>query len=207
MARHFIPIYIEASKLKIIVFGGGRVAYRKCDYFKEAEITVMTREILPELKGIVSKVIISDIPDDVRQIIDSYDMVIAATDDKQLNDRIRDDALYMGINVNSAHGGGNVLIPSVLKRDSYMVAVTTEGRNPSFPPYVVKELDSFLDEKYDRLLDLMVEMRSFAKENIATQHDRQEFQQAIINNERIRELVAIGDMDSARKEALRLGGF
>ena len=207
MTRHFIPVFIEACKLKIIVFGGGKVALRKCDFFREAEITVMAREILPELKAIVSRTIVSDIPDDVKQIIDSYDMVIAATDDKELNCRIRDDALYMGINVNSAHGGGNILIPSVLSRDGFKVAVSSEGRNPSFPPYVVNELESFFDEKYDRMLDLMVEMRAVSKERIAEQKDRQAFQQAIINDRNIWDLVAAGDMDAARKEALKKGGF
>ena len=42
MTRDFIPIYMETSKLKVIVFGGGNVALRKCRYFQGAEITVMS---------------------------------------------------------------------------------------------------------------------------------------------------------------------
>ena len=203
MTREFTPIYIETSKLKIIVFGGGNVALRKCRYFQGAEITVMTREILPELREIVSNVIIGDIPEDVRQTIDSYDMVIAATDDKELNCRIRDDALYMGINVNSAHGGGNILIPSVLKRGGYSVAVSSEGRVPAFPPYMISELDKFLEPKYDRMLDLLIEMRKYAMDNISPQHKRREFLEAIIADEDIRSLVAEGRMKEAKKMALK----
>ena len=203
MNREFTPIYIETSKLKIIVFGGGNVALRKCRYFQGAEITVMTREILPALKEIVSNVIIGDIPEDVRQTIDSYDMVIAATDDKELNCRIRDDALYMGINVNSAHGGGNILIPSVLKRGGYSVAVSSEGRVPAFPPYMISELDKFLEPKYDRMLDLLIEMRKYAMDNISPQHKRREFLEAIIADEDIRSLVAEGRMKEAKKMALK----
>lgn len=206
MTREFTPIYMETSKLKIIVFGGGNVALRKCRYFRGADITVMTREALPELTEIASKVIIGDIPEDVRQIIDSYDMVIAATDDKELNCRIRDDALYMGINVNSAHGGGNILIPSVLKRDGYSVAVSSEGRVPAFPPYIVSELDRFLEPKYDRMLDLLVEMRKYAMDNISPQHRRREFLEAIIADGDIRELVAEGRMKEAKKLALKKAG-
>ena len=203
MTREFTPIYIETSKLKIIVFGGGNVALRKCRYFQGAEITVMTREILPELREIVSNVIIGDIPEDVRQTIDSYDMVIAATDDKELNCRIRDDALYMGINVNSAHGGGNILIPSVLKREGYSVAVSSGGRVPAFPPYMVDVLDGFLDEKYDRMLDLMVEMRAYAMDNISPQPKRRRFLESIINDPEIQKAVAEDRMKDARKMALR----
>ena len=203
MTREFIPIYMEASKLKVIVFGGGNVALRKCKYFQGAEITVMTREILPELREIVSEVIIGDIPEDVRQTIDSYDMVIAATDDKELNCRIRDDALYMGINVNSAHGGGNILIPSVLKREGYTVAVSSGGRVPAFPPYMVNELDRFLDPKYDRMLDLMIDMRKYAMDNISPQHKRREFLESVINDSNVQELVAKGHMKEARRQALK----
>ena len=203
MNEHYVPIFVEASKYKIIVFGGGNVALRKCRYFQGADITVMTREILPELRGIVTKVIIGDIPDDVKDIVDPYDLVIAATDDKELNARIRNDAAFMGISVNSAHGGGNVLIPSVLKRDKYTVAVSSQGRVPAFPPYLIEEIDSFLDSKYDRMLDLMIEMRAYALENISPQHKRREFLESVIYDADIQAAVADDRMKEARKLALK----
>lgn len=203
MNEQYVPIFVEASKYRIIVFGGGNVALRKCRYFRGADITVMTREILPELRDIVSKVIIGDIPDDVKDIVDPYDLVIAATDDKELNGRIRNDAAFMGISVNSAHGGGNVLIPSVLKRDKYTVAVSSQGRVPAFSPYLIEEIDSFLDSKYDRMLDLMIEMRAYALENISPQHKRREFLESVIYDTDIQAAVADDRMKEARKLALK----
>ena len=203
MTREFIPIFMETSKLKVIVFGGGNVALRKCKYFEGAEITVVTREIIPELKEMVSDVKIGDIPEDVRQMIDPYDLVIAATDDRELNCRIRDDALSMGINVNSAHGGGNILIPSVLKREGYSVAVSSMGRVPAFPPYIVTELDRFLEPKYDRMLDFMVEMRKYAMDNISPQHKRREFLESVLYDTEIQNLIAECRVKEARKLALK----
>ena len=203
MTKHFIPIFVESSRLKIIVFGGGNVALRKCRYFSDGEITVITRDILPELEEIASKVVIGDIPDDVKQLIDPFDLVIAATNDKDLDNRIRDDALFMGINVNSAHGGGNFLIPSVLKRDGYYVAVSSEGKVPAFPPYIVEELDTFLGAKYDRMLDLMVDMRKYALKNISPQHRRREFLEDVIHDKEIQRLVDQGRMKEAKEAALK----
>ncbi len=203
MNEQYVPIFVEASKYKIIVFGGGNVALRKCRYFQGADITVMTREILPELRDIVTKVIIGDIPDDVKDIVDPYDLVIAATDDKELNARIRNDAAFMGISVNSAHGGGNVLIPSVLKREKYTVAVSSQGRVPAFPPYLIGEIDSFLDSKYDSMLDLMIEMRAYALENISPQHKRREFLESVIYDPNVQAAVADGRMKEAKKLALK----
>ena len=203
MNEQYVPIFVEASKYKIIVFGGGNVALRKCRYFQGADITVMTREILPELRDIVTKVIIGDIPDDVKDIVDPYDLVIAATDDKELNAKIRNDAAFMGISVNSAHGGGNVLIPSVLKREKYTVAVSSQGRVPAFPPYLIGEIDSFLDSKYDSMLDLMIEMRAYALENISPQHKRREFLESVIYDSDVQAAVADGRMKEAKKLALK----
>ena len=203
MNEQYVPIFVEASKYKIIVFGGGNVALRKCRYFQGADITVMTREILPELRDIVTKVIIGDIPDDVKDIVDPYDLVIAATNDKELNARIRNDAAFMGISVNSAHGGGNVLIPSVLKREKYTVAVSSQGRVPAFPPYLIGEIDSFLDSKYDSMLDLMIEMRAYALENISPQHKRREFLESVIYDPNVQAAVADGRMKEAKKLALK----
>lgn len=207
MTERYAPLYIETSKLKIIVFGGGNVALRKCRYFEGSDITVMAKEILPELESIVSKTIVGAIPDDLKGLIEPYDLVMAATDNKELNCRIRDQALSMGVYVNSAHGGGNVLIPSVLEREGYSVAVSSKGKVPAFPPYVVEELDSFLDERFDRMFDLMAEMRGLAMKNIPTQPARKEFLQSVINDPEIRKAVAEDRMGDAREMALKKGSF
>lgn len=207
MTERYAPLYIETSKLKIIVFGGGNVALRKCRYFEGSDITVMAKEILPELESIVSKTIAGAIPDDLKGLIEPYDLVMAATDNKELNCRIRDQALSMGVYVNSAHGGGNVLIPSVLEREGYSVAVSSKGKVPAFPPYVVEELDSFLDERFDRMFDLMAEMRGLAMKNIPTQPARKEFLQSVINDPEIRKAVAEDRMGDAREMALKKGSF
>ena len=207
MTERYAPLYIETSKLKIIVFGGGNIALRKCRYFEGSDITVMAKEILPELESIVSKTIAGAIPDDLKGLIEPYDLVMAATDNKELNCRIRDQALSMGVYVNSAHGGGNVLIPSVLEREGYSVAVSSKGKVPAFPPYVVEELDSFLDERFDRMFDLMAEMRGLAMKNIPTQPARKEFLQSVINDPEIRKAVAEDRMGDAREMALKKGSF
>ncbi|MCQ2052876.1 MAG: hypothetical protein MJZ03_02975, partial [archaeon] len=172
-----------------------------------AEITVISQEVLPELRKIAHSVTIGTIPDDVRQIIDRYDVVIAATDEKSLNDSIRDAALYMGISVNSAHGGGNILIPSVLEKKGYSVAVSSGGKAPVFPPYMIKHLDNVLGPEYDRMLDLMIDIREISKKKIAGIHERRKFLESVIYDENIQKLIFDGKIDDAKTAALKIGGF
>ena len=77
------------------------------------------------------------------------------------------------------------------------------GRVPAFPPYIVTELDRFLEPKYDRMLDFMIEMRKYAMDNISPQHKRREFLESIIYDTEIQNLIAECRVKEARKLALK----
>jgi precorrin-2 dehydrogenase/sirohydrochlorin ferrochelatase len=201
-----VPLFVAVDGMKVMVFGGGNVALRKCRYLDGARITVVAEKVLPEVAALAAEVVEARIPDDVRPMIGACDMVMAATDDRALNDRIRDDAISAGIRVNSAHGGGTVLIPSVLRREKYSVAVSSEGRVPAFPPFMVSELDGFLGPEYDRMLDLLVDLRGVAKERVPEQRRRREFLEAVLSDPAVREAVGGDRMEEAKAAALKLVG-
>ena len=202
------PIYLSSGGRKIVVFGGGKVALRKCQHFKGFHIKVVSKEILPELCAIADEAIEADIdPSTAAQYMDGADIVIAATSVHELNDSIRDISLSKGIMTNSAHGGGDVLIPSVLKRPGYSVTVSSEGRVPAFPPYVVDKLDGFLDPSYDAMLDLLVKLRPIVKERIPTQPERAKFLAMVLNDRGTWDLLRDGNSTRAFNRALKKGGL
>ncbi|MBQ2486131.1 MAG: hypothetical protein II518_03615, partial [Candidatus Methanomethylophilus sp.] len=135
------------------------------------------------------------------------DIVVAATSDHALNDSIRDISMGKGIMTNSAHGGGDLLIPSVLHRDGYTVTVSSEGRVPAFPPYVIRMLDGFLDESYDRMLELLMRIRPIVKERIAAQPDRARILADILDDGEIWALLRAGRDDEAFDMAMTKGGL
>ena len=202
------PIYLSPGNRRIVVFGGGKVALRKCQHFKGFHITVVSLEILPELRELADEFIESSInPSSCGKYMDGADIVIAATSDHSLNNAIRDVSMSKGIMTNSAHGGGDVLIPSVLKRPTYSVTVSSEGRVPAFPPYVVERLDEFLDPSYDSMMLLMMRIRPIIKDKIADQPGRAKFLADVINDDGIWNLLKEGRDDEAFKAAMSKGGF
>ena len=202
------PIYLSPGRRKIVVFGGGKVALRKCQHFKGFHIKVVSKEILPELCAIADETIETDIdPSTAAQYMDGADIVIAATSVHELNDSIRDISLSKGIMTNSAHGGGDVLIPSVLKRPGYSVTVSSEGRAPAFPPYVIRALDGFLDPSYDSILELLVRIRPIIKEKIATQPERAKFLADVLENEKVWGLLKDGKEEDAFQTVMSEGGL
>ena len=158
------PIVLSPGDRLVTVFGGGKVALRKCRHFEGFRIRVVSPEVLPELEGIAEEVVhVAVDPETAGTYMDGSDIVVAATASHELNDAIRDVSMSRGIMTNSAHGGGDVLIPSTLHRDGFTVTVSSEGRVPAFPPYVIERIDELLDPSYDSMLELLVSSgRSYA---------------------------------------------
>jgi len=200
-----ISLFVDMTDRRVIVFGGGPVALRKCNYMKGSDITIVSSSVLPEFDGSVNNIILENVSEDrIDDMISGHDLVVAATSDRELNDLICKIAKRSRIPVNSAHGGGDVLFPSVLEREGYLVAVSSKGKVPAFPPYVVEELDKILDQGFDMMLDLMVALRSKYSDQW-DQRRRSEFYRAVLRNSRVREYVDKGDLDSAMEVAEGMG--
>ncbi len=202
------PIFLSPGNRKVTVFGGGRVALRKCQHFEGFRIKVIADQILPELAELADETVCERVdPSTAGELMEGSDIVVAATSDHALNDAIRDISMGKGIMTNSAHGGGDLLIPSVLKRDGYTVTVSSEGRVPAFPPYVVGKLDGFLDGSYDRMLSLLVRVRPEIRTRIPTQPERARFLADILADDGIWDLLRSGKEEEAYAEAMRKGGL
>ena len=99
------PILLSPGNRLVTVFGGGRVALRKCRHFDGFRIRVVSEEVMPELRELAEEVVIDSIDrDNVLRYVEGSDIVVAATSDHALNDMIRDTAMSQGIMTNSALG-------------------------------------------------------------------------------------------------------
>ena len=202
------PILLSPRNRLVTVFGGGNVALRKCRHFKGFRIRVVAEKVLPELEELAGEVFLDTIDKrNVQKYMDGSDIVIAATSDHSLNDMIRDTSMSEGIMTNSAHGGGDVLIPSTLHRDGWTVCVSSEGRAPAFPPYVINKIDGFLDPSYDSMLELLVGLRAEIRGRIATQPERAAFLAGVLDDDEVWSLLRSGEKDAARTLALEKGGL
>lgn len=202
------PILLSPGNRLVTVFGGGRVALRKCRHFDGFRIRVVSEEVMPELRELAEEVLIDSIDrDNVLRYVEGSDIVVAATSDHALNDMIRDTAMSRGIMTNSAHGGGDVLIPSTLHRDGWTVCVSSEGRVPAFPPYVIERIDEMLDPSYDAMLALLVDLRTVIRDRIPTQPARAEFLAGVLADEDVWGLLREGRGGEARALALERGGL
>lgn len=202
------PIVLSPGNRLVTVFGGGGVALRKCKHFEGFRIRVVSERVLPELEELADEVVLASVdPSTAGSYMDGSDIVVAATSDHGLNDSIRDISMSKGIMTNSAHGGGDVLIPSTLHREGYTVTVSSEGRVPAFPPYVISKIDEMLDPSYDRMLELLMRLRAIIRGRIPTQPERARFLADVLADDEVWDLLGKGDDDAAFDLCLGKGGL
>ena len=139
-----LPIWLDLHARKAAVFGGGAVGRRKANYLAgEAEVKVISKKFvdgfLPQVQ-----LVEGEINEHLVHTIGWADLVIAATNDRDLNDAIAAEAAVQGKYCNRADGVSTFLIPSLVERDNYKVAISTEGRSPGMSKYLRLELDRFL---------------------------------------------------------------
>ncbi|WP_423745705.1 bifunctional precorrin-2 dehydrogenase/sirohydrochlorin ferrochelatase (plasmid) [Haladaptatus sp. SPP-AMP-3] len=144
-----IPLFHDFRGERVLVFGGGRVGYRKARRFaREAEVVVVAARFADEFeprsekegdeRPPLSLVKARIDPAEVGTWLDGAApaLVVAATDDAALNEAVERAASERGVLVNRTdeHGGrdaGSVVVPATVRDGNVVVAVGTGGRSPA----------------------------------------------------------------------------
>ncbi len=97
--------------------------------------------------------------------LDGRRLVIAATDDPEVNGAVYADAEAAGIWVNGADDPEHCsfTLPSVIRRGSLLVTVSTGGRSPALARWLRERLEEEIGPEYEVLLDLLAEERETIK--------------------------------------------
>lgn len=164
-----IPLMLDLTGRRVLIFGGGDVGARKAAYFShEAEVTVISRSFSPDLDGLAIRrreADLSALSDDaLRGLLSGAFLAVAATPDPDLNDRIG--RLCAGAAVlfdNAAGKPGDVIVPSVVRGSRYLVAISTRGKSPAVSRYLRMRLEAEY-ASLDAMIDLQDEVRSMLKE-------------------------------------------
>lgn len=198
-----LPLWFDLSSRKVVVFGGGEVGRRKANFLApEAEVTVISREFV---SGFLPSIELrpGNIEDCLEDMVRWADLVIAATNDKELNNAIAVEAARQGRFCNRADGVSTFLIPSVVERENYKVAVSTEGRSPGMSKYLRLELERLLDRRYDLMVSLQQELREAAKEKVPSQIERERRLWRVLEDQKVWSALEV-DPDLAREMAMRI---
>ena len=199
----FLPVFLKLKGQPCLVVGGGKVAARKVALLSRAGavITVVSPVYCDELLALGEA---GDITfhhrefsdDDVREFV----LVIAATDDRSVNQRVYDLAMLHNVPVNVVDDPDNssFIVPSIVDRSPVQIAVSTGGASPVLARLLRARLESFIPSAYGRLAALVDEYRNKVKERFAVPEQRRYFWESVLQG-RVAELLFAGRGDEARK--------
>lgn len=167
----YLPIFIDLTQSRCLVVGGGEVARRKIDtlHNAKAQLLVVTKTACKE---IIAMARTGDIELALREYapsdLESTSLVIAATSDQALNERIADDARRRRILINVVDNPNlcSFIMPSIVDRSPVIIAVSTGGAAPVLARLLRARLETMIPAAYGRLAEFMREFREHVRAKI-----------------------------------------
>lgn len=195
-----IPLFVDCSGKRIVIFGGGEVASRKAAYFSgEADVLVVSRSfshkmsILPVERKMLETGRVSD--EVLNGIIDRAFLVIGALSDPVQNNRIKNLCMAREILFNNVDGeAGDVIIPSVTGGENYLLAISTKGNSPAVSRFIREHLENQFPALND-MIALQRDLRAQLKHTEPSQSRRNAILWEVLND---RELWKTLKNDPAR---------
>ncbi|MCC3155420.1 TSUP family transporter [Hymenobacter sp. BT770] len=149
-ANALFPVFLRLEKFRVLLVGGGKVALEKLTAIlhnsPETAVTVVAPEPLPALQALVGQhprvqLHIRAYQDDD---LEDQDFLFVATDDDELNHRIKAAAAarHLLTNVANAPDACDFYMASVVQKGDLKVAISTNGMLPT----VAKRLRGVLEE-------------------------------------------------------------
>ena len=158
----FYPVNLNLDNMEIIIVGGGNVALRKCMNFLGfgKSVTVLAPDFDSRFLELGNKV---DLINDIfkEEYIDKFDIVVAATDDKEVNEEIACICRKKSklINVVDSRDLSDFTVSSYVKRGDLLIGISTGGKIPALSAKIRRYLEEIYDESFAEYVDLLGELR------------------------------------------------
>ncbi|MDO8873310.1 MAG: bifunctional precorrin-2 dehydrogenase/sirohydrochlorin ferrochelatase [Methanoregula sp.] len=163
-----IPLFVDCTQRRIVIFGGGDVAARKAAYFTGIDkVTVVSRsfqQTILDHKVVRKECDVSTESDEsLESILDGAFLVIGALSDTGQNNRIGRLCRKLGILFNNAAGEpGDVILPSVTGGINYTLAISTNGSSPALSRFIREHLEQNFPA-LDQMIALQQRLRTELK--------------------------------------------
>ncbi len=160
----YYPIFVDVRNKPVLVVGAGRVAARKAAVLLSygAKIDIVGKLLCEEMNAMVESGRLCYLGPLFREEqVSGRFMVVAATDDRDLNEQVSLAAQARGILVNAADqpAACNFILPSVVRRGALQIAISTSGKSPALARALRIRLEGEFGPEYGLLVELMGRVR------------------------------------------------
>lgn len=192
----FLPLFFSLKNRPVLVVGGGEVALRKVSLLVKAhaKVQVISLSTKPDLVDLISK----HGGELITRAFEKADvtgktLVVAATDNKMVNQLIASSAEDLNIPVNVVDQPElcSFIFPAIVDRSPIIAAVSSGGSSPVLARILRAKLETVLPSAYGRLALLAEKYRLQVKQTFSHVNLRRGFWEKILTGP-VAELVFAG---------------
>ena len=153
----YFPFMVDLSGKRVLVVGAGKAAKYKVRSLVEAgaDLTVIAPVFSPEVEQYADRAVL------LRKAYKTgeaagFDVVVAATSDNSVNDKIIYEAKKAGALTCSAANpkDGDFIFPAVIRKNDYQIAISTDGKDPLAAGRLRKKIEEGLTDDLSGMVEL-----------------------------------------------------
>lgn len=194
----WIPLFLQMDGKNVLVVGAGEVGSRRAHKFLEAgaNVIIIERKFPEDLieLGATFKPL-----DEIEEWIEWSDIVIVATGDQKLNEKVAKLASHKLLNRADNPEEGNLIVPSSFFIGDVQLCISTGGKSPLMARKLRKKIQKVIKREDILQLELQSFTRNILKEKIFEQKKRRDYLYEILNDKNIGELLREGNLEGAKE--------
>lgn len=175
------PISLKLQQQRCLIVGGGHIAYRKAILLVKAGaiLDIVAPDIDPQLMSLIEQsagtAYVKLFEDhDLDRV---YRLVIAATDNADVNKRVFEQAELRNLLVNSVDDIPNCrfMVPAIIDRSPLLISVASNGASPVLSRQLRTQIETLVPHGMGKLAEFSGQWRSRVKAQITNPDERRIF--------------------------------
>jgi len=203
---NYFPIFLTNSHINALIIGGGDVAARKIELLLKTttKITIMAQECSNQVEYLINTHQLTKLAHNYKAgLIQTYNLVIAATDNSEVNQAIADEAKHHNILVNVVDEPDlcSYITPAIIDRSPMIIALSSSGYAPVLLRMLREQIEKTLPNSYGKLAEFSYKFRDHVKARIKGVPNRRKFWETVLRG-RIGQSVLSGEQVIAEQELI-----
>lgn len=171
MAHKYMPLSLSLKNRKCLIVGGGDIALRKIEALLnyEPNITVVAPDVHEKIQYFADKGSVTfenrvyESPE-----VSGYWVVISASDDKEVNEKIYKDCQDANVLVNVVDNPDlcDFIFPSLVRRDCLSITISTDGNAPFLSKHLRLILEDIFPQRWEKIASLAASFRNMVLERL-----------------------------------------
>lgn len=201
MTMNQLPVFIQVRDRRCLVVGGGEIASRKISLLLKAaaQVVVVAPELCRSLAELYAQGVLAwEKVEFAPQYLEQAWLVIAATNDKAVNEAVSQAAQSRNIPVNVVDQPAlcTFTIPSIIDRSPIVVAISSGGAAPVLSRLLRARLETLIPAAYGQLAVLAGKFRKQVQQRLPEGSSRRIFWENVFEGQ-IAEQMLAGSEDAA----------